>query len=95
MKTLKIVAAQTLKKQTLAVDEQGLSYSEGGGFGRSETLTYTFDQIDAVVQNAEEPVLSIQIGDVIHSIPFKKWDNTHKAVIDEIVAGLQRSAQQA
>jgi hypothetical protein len=94
MKTLKIVAAQTLKKQTLVVDEQGIGYSESGGFGRGDTTRYTFDQIDAVVQSAEEPVLSIQIGEVIHRIPFKKSDDTHKAVIAEIVAGLQRSAQQ-
>lgn len=91
----KIVATQALKKQTLEVNELGIAYAESAAFGFGETLRYTFEQIDAVVQNAETPVLSIQIGSVVHHIAFRKSDETHRAVIAEIVAGAQRALPRA
>jgi hypothetical protein len=89
--TQKIVASQPLKKQTLTVWEEGIVYTESAAFGAGPTFRYTFDQIDAVVKSSSEPILSIQVGSVIHSIPFKKNDDSHRAVIDQIVAGAQRT----
>ena len=91
----KIVAAEPLKKKTLEVDEAGISWSESAGLGSGTPRRYAFDQIDAVVESEESPVLSIQAGAVVHSIPYKKSDETHLAVIAEIVAGARRSAGRA
>ena len=88
----KITAAEPLKKMSLAVDERGIVYSESAAFGMGDEHPYSFDQIDAIVRSSNVPaVLSIQIGHTIHSIPIKKDDEGHRAVIDQIVAGALRS----
>jgi hypothetical protein len=90
--TKKIVASDPLKKMSLAVNEQGIVYGESAAFGMGEEHPYSFDQIDAIVRSSGVPAaLSIQIGHTIHSIPIKKDDEGHRAVIDQIVAGALRS----
>lgn len=87
----KIVASESLKKMSLAVDEQGVVYTESAAFEAGEEYPYSFDQIDAIVRSTSVPaVLSIQIGHTIHSIPIKN-DESHRVVIDQIVACVSRS----
>jgi hypothetical protein len=86
-----IIASQALKRQSLTVTADGIVYAEGGTVGTGKKLRYTFGQIDAVVKSTTEPVLSIQIGSVVHSIPIRKDDANHRAIIEQIVAGAQRS----
>ncbi|MGZ7031397.1 MAG: hypothetical protein ACXVIJ_05435 [Thermoanaerobaculia bacterium] len=87
---MKIVAAQPLKKQTLEVHDHGITYSEGTGFGMGEVSNFSFDQIDAVVRSATDPVLSIQIGTTIYKLAVRK-DPAHDAVIAQIVAGAEKT----
>lgn len=92
---LKIVSSHPLKQQTLEVCEDGVVYSEGPARGAVMTSRYAFDQIDAVVQSSEEPMLSIQIGSVIHIIPFRKDDETHRTVVTRIITGAGNTVQSA
>jgi hypothetical protein len=88
---MKIVAAQPLKKQILEVHDEGVTYTETSGFGMGETSRFSFDQIDAVVKSATEPLLSIQVGTTTVKLTFKKDNETHRAVIARIVDGARES----
>lgn len=92
---MKIVAAQPLRKQTLEVHDHGISYNESSGFGMGASSHFSFDQIDAVVRSATDPILSIQVGTNIIKLPIKKDDQTHNAVIAQIVAGAQQTVTRA
>jgi len=91
MADTKIVASEPLKKQTLEVYDQGITYNESAGFGMGELFNYSFDAIDAVLRSATEPVLSIQIGTTIHKLKIKNDNETHNAVITQIVAGARKT----
>jgi hypothetical protein len=94
MKAKQIVASQPLKKQTLEVNDEGITYKESAGFGMGELFRFSFDQIDAVVRSVSEPLLAIQIGTTIIKLAIKSGDETHNAVIAEIVAGALKSVAQ-
>jgi hypothetical protein len=90
-----IVASAPLKKQTLEVHDEGISYFESTGFGMGEPPShYSFDQIDAVVRSVTEPVLSLQIGTTVIKLAIKNGDQTHEAAIAQIVAGAKKSVVQ-
>jgi hypothetical protein len=95
MKPMRIVSAQPLKKQTLEVLDRGVTISESAGFGMGEMFRIAFADIDAVVQSATEPVLSIQVGTKIFKLTIRKDDETHRAVIARIVEGARRTLGQA
>ena len=90
---MKITASEPLKKMTLETDEEGISFNESGGFGMGNWHHHKFSEIDAVVRTASTiyPVLSIQVGTTIYSIKYKAEDNSHKAVVEHIVANAQKS----
>lgn len=89
--TLIMVASEALKRMTLEVHDTGISYNESSGFGKGQWSHHAFADIDAIVRSTVPPVLSIQVGTVIYSLPYKEDSENHRAVIAALVDGARRA----
>jgi hypothetical protein len=95
MRPLRIVASEPLKKKILEVTAEGVAYTESAAFGMGPKRSIPFFQIDAVLRNVLEPIISLQVGVEVIKIRYKKGDETHRAAIEQIVAGARRSVVRA
>ena len=85
---LRINANETMKRRFLEVDGNGVTYCETLGFGGERK--FGFHEIDLILLS-EAHMLSFQVGREIFSIPTKRSDGMHQALIASLISGVQGS----